>query len=270
MEPDYNDAARWADRHAEALARVAPLVDHQLSPFGLKTIDMLGLGSGDVVLDIGCGAGQTLSQIARLVGPGGRVIGIEIAPLLVSVARGRASNDLPIELIEADAQTIALPDCSVDAVFSRFGVMGFPDPEAAFCNFCRMLRRGGRIAFCCWRTLEENELDYFPVQAAGLTSNVRVTPFSFSDPGYLRDLLGRAGFRDVTIEAHEEAVTCGGFHETVKVLLSVGALGQMVRSDPALRSVVEPRLRHALAALPNQSNIELSAAVWIVSGHVAN
>ncbi|MBU2359022.1 MAG: methyltransferase domain-containing protein [Alphaproteobacteria bacterium] len=262
--------ARWADQHAAALARVAPLVDRQLSPLGLATIDALGPRPGETILDIGCGAGQTLSQIGKRVGHGGRVIGVDIAPVLLSVARERSTSYLPIELIEADAQTLALPDGSVDGVFSRFGVMGFTDPAAAFRNFGRMLRPGGRLAFCCWRTFEENELDYLPVFATGRTSDVRGTPFSFSDPDYVRNLLGGVGFENVAINAYEELVSCGGLDETVEVLLSVGALGQMVRSNPALRDLVEPSLRHALAARSDPSDIKLSAAVWIVSAQVGN
>jgi SAM-dependent methyltransferase len=262
--------ARWSDQHASALARVAPLVDRQLSPLGLATIDALCPRPGETILDIGCGAGQTLSQIAKRVGDGGRVIGIDIAPVLLSVARKRSKNNLPIELIEADAQTLALPEGSVDGVFSRFGVMGFTDPAAAFRNFGRMLRSGGRLAFCCWRTLEENELDYFPVLATGRMSDVRGTPFSFSDPNYVRNLLVGVGFENVAINAYEEPVSCGGLDDTVEVLLSVGALGQMVRANPALRDLVEPSLRHALAARSDPSDIKLSAAVWIVSAQVAN
>lgn len=259
------DDANWVDRHAAALARVTPLVDLQLSPLGLMALDVLDPRPGEIILDIGCGAGQTLSQIARRVGDGGRVIGIDIAPVLLSVARERSKNEPQIELIEADAQTLALPDGSVDAVFSRFGVMGFNDPEAAFRNFGRMLRPGGRVAFCCWRTFEENELDYFPVQATGLKSDVRGTPFSFSDSNYVRDLLGGVGFKNVEIKGHEEPVSCGGLDDTVEVLLSVGALGQIVRASPALRASIEPDLRQALAARSDPSDIKLSAAVWIVS-----
>lgn len=265
MTSNTEDSPSWLGRHAAALARVAPLVDLQLSPLGLATIDVLDPRSGETILDIGCGAGQTLPQIAGRVGSDGRVIGIDISPLLLDVARTRCPSSLPIELIEADAQTLALPKGCADGVFSRFGVMGFSDPVAAFRNFRRMLRPGGRLAFCCWRSLEENELDHFPVAATDRTSDVRGTPFSFSDPGYVRDLLEQARFENVAIHAHDEAVSCGGLDDTIEVLLSVGALGQMVRADPGLRASVEPRLRMALKARDDPGDIALLAAIWIVS-----
>lgn len=79
MTKDQDDSARWIDRHAAALAKVAPLVDQQLSPLGIATINVLRPQAGESILDIGCGAGQTLTQIAKLVGNSGRVTGIDIA-----------------------------------------------------------------------------------------------------------------------------------------------------------------------------------------------
>jgi ubiquinone/menaquinone biosynthesis C-methylase UbiE len=69
--------------HAEAWAEAYELIDLQLSPLGLRVIEALGLGSGDIVLDVGCGAGQTLLQLAERVGTEGRVIGVDVAPLLL-------------------------------------------------------------------------------------------------------------------------------------------------------------------------------------------
>ena len=76
--------------HAKAWAEAYEPIDLQLSPLGLRAIEALGLGSGDVVLDIGCGAGQTLLQLAERVGTEGQVIGVDVAPLLLEIAKRRA------------------------------------------------------------------------------------------------------------------------------------------------------------------------------------
>jgi SAM-dependent methyltransferase len=165
---------------AEAWAGACELIDRQLSPLGLKAIERLDLGVGDVVLDVGCGAGQTLLQLADRVGAEGEVIGVDIAPQLLEIARRRSATLGRVSLIEADAQSLDLPSASVDAVFSRFGVMAFGDPPAAFANFHRMLRPLGSLAFTCWRSLEENPLDYLPLSAAGLEGMVDEEPFSFA------------------------------------------------------------------------------------------
>ena len=263
-------ATAWADRHANALALIAPLVDQQLSPLGLETIKTLEPQAGDTILDVGCGAGQTLPQIAGYVGPSGRAVGVDIAPALLSIARNRTEDDPRIELIEADVQTLALPDGSFDGVFSRFGVMGFTDPVIAFSNLRRMLRPDGRLSFCCWRELDANELDHLPVRATGLEGHVRGVPFSFADPDHVHGLLERAGFHDVRMRSHDEPVSCGGLDETLDVLLSVGALGQIVRENPALHATAEPLLRAVLIERFGGSAISLTAAVWIVSASTGN
>ncbi len=157
--------------HATAWAEAYELIDLQLSPLGRRAIEALGLGSGDIVLDIGCGAGQTLLQLAEQVGPEGQVIGVDVAPLLLEIARRRTEPLSQVRLIQADAQSLDLPAESTDAVFSRFGVMTFNDPVAAFANFRRILRPSGALAFSCWRSLQDNELDRLPLAAAGIQSS---------------------------------------------------------------------------------------------------
>ena len=158
--------------HAKAWAEAYELIDLQLSPLGLRAIEALGVGSGDIVLDIGCGAGQTLLQLAERVGTEGQVIGVDVAPLLLEIAKRRTEPLSQVRLIQADAQSLDLPSESTDAVFSRFGVMTFNDPVVAFANFRRILRPSGALAFSCWRSLQENELDHLPLSAAGFQSAV--------------------------------------------------------------------------------------------------
>jgi hypothetical protein len=153
-------------------------------------------------------------------------------------------------------------------VFSRFGVMFFDDPVAAFGNFRRILRPSGTLAFSCWRSLQDNEIDYLPLAAAGVQSTVDEAPFSFADPERIRRTLEAAGLSQIKIERYDEKVSCGDLDATTRVLLKVGPLGKIVRENPALRVTAEPRLRKALAALGDSSKVELGASVWIVSARV--
>src|SRR5437868_2385215 len=132
--------SRPADLAAAAWAEVRGPMDRQLSPLGLRAMDALAPRAGETVVDIGCGAGQTVLQLAERVGPRGRVVGVDIAPRLLDVARERASGLEHVSFIEADAARLDLPARSVDAVFSRFGVMAFSDAAAAFSTFNRMLK----------------------------------------------------------------------------------------------------------------------------------
>ncbi len=250
---------------AEAWAEVCEPLDLQLSPLGLRAMEALSPRWGDAIVDVGCGAGQTVLQLADRVGPGGKVIGIDIARSLLDVARRRAADLSQVSFVACDAQRLELPPKSVDRVFSRFGVMAFADPVAAFSNFHRILKPTGRLAFVCWRSLEENELDLLPLRAAGLESGVDRTPFSFEDPHVVHATLAAAGFRQITIQPHDEKVSSGDLDAMATVLLRVGPLGRIIRENPGLRTAAESRVRAALAATGDASCVGLRAATWIVA-----
>ena len=250
---------------AEAWLEVREPLDRQLSPLGLRAIEALSPRAGEVIVDIGCGAGQTVLQLADRVGPQGHVIGVDIAPLLLDAARERARGLPQVSFIEGDAVVLDLPAASIDAFFSRFGVMALSDHAAAFANFHRMLKPNGRLAFVCWRSLDENELDHLPLRAARLEHRLDPTPFSFEDPAYVRAVLQKAGFHEIGISAYDEAVTSGDLDAMTNVLLKVGPLGRIVRENPELRWAAEPRVRAALAAKGNTACVALRAATWIVS-----
>lgn len=263
-EPDA-PALSARDLAAQAWVEVFELLDLQLSPLGLRALDALSPQRGEVILDIGCGAGQSVLQLADRVGPSGQIIGVDIAKPILDLARTRAAGLDQVQLVQGDAAVLDLPAASVDRVFSRFGVMGFADPRAAFANFHRMMKPSGRIAFVCWRSLAENELDWLPLEAAGLESRADPTPFSFEDPAYVRAMLEAAGFGEVEISAHDEAVSSGDLEAMLIVLLKVGPLGRILRENPGLRGAAEPKVRAALAAKDAGGRVALTAATWIVT-----
>lgn len=250
-------ARAWADVHE--------LLDLQLSPLGLRAMDSLSPRPGDVILDVGCGAGQSVLQLANRVGLQGRVIGVDIAQPLLALGRARAAGFDQVRFIECDAADLDLPAACLDGVFSRFGVMAFANPISAFSHFHRMMKPSGRMGFVCWRSLAENELDLLPLAAAGLESRVDPTPFSFDDPVRLRTILETAGFREITIQAHDQAVSSGDLEAMLTVVLKVGPLGRILREDPDLRAPAEPRVRAALEAKEVHGHVALRAATWVVS-----
>jgi len=254
------------DRPELAVAELSELLDLQLSPLGLAAIDQLSPSLGETILDIGCGAGQSVRQIADRVGLAGRVIGVDIAPSALALARSRLAGVSQVQLIEADASHLALPGEFADGVFSRFGVMALEPPESAFANFRRMLKQGGRIGFVCWRSLLENELDLLPLRAACLDQPVDGTPFRFSRRDYLEDLLRSTGFCDVEIEALDRRVTSGGLEAMTRVLTRFGPLGRILREQPVLLPRAVKDVRAALAAHAGEASVvSLRAAVWVVT-----
>jgi SAM-dependent methyltransferase len=226
---------------------------------------VLGVG-GDAVDDghggdfrWGLGAGEYREGWRRRPG------GVDIAPLLLGIARERAGRLAQVSFVEGDARALSLPAGSVDAFFSRFGVMGFSDPVVAFANFRRTLKPDGRLAFVCWRSLDENELDLLPLRAAGLEHLADATPFSFAAPEDVRRTLDEAGFRDIGMLAYDHAVSSGDLDAMLAVLLKVGPLGRIVRETPELGPPAEARVRAALAARGDPASVALRAATWIVT-----
>ena len=252
-----------------ARTELADLIDLQMSPLGMAAIDALAPAEGQTALDIGCGAGQTILHLMDRVGPAGRVIGVDLAPRVLAVARARTGHLPQVTFLREDAASLTLPDHSVDGIFSRFGTMFFADPIAAFTNMRRMLKRGGRIGFVCWRSLNQTDLDSCPVEAAGLTAAIDATPFSFEDAGTVDHILRSAGFDLIDIRAFDADVSCGDAEATLKVVTRVGALGKILRETPALLPHAERGLRAALSMRERDGKVSLGAATWIITATVA-
>jgi ubiquinone/menaquinone biosynthesis C-methylase UbiE len=148
-----------------AWAEVRELLELQLAPLGRRALELLAPKSGENVLDIGCGGGTTAMDLARAVAPEGTVVGVDLSAAVLAFAQSAAKGCERVRFIQADVQVYPFEPALFDAAFSRFGVMFFADPAVAFSNIRRSLRRNGRLAFVCWRTLEENSLDNVPLGA---------------------------------------------------------------------------------------------------------
>ncbi len=203
-------AGFWSERAASWLAseeRVEPII----SPPGARAIERLGPQPGERVLDVGCGSGRTTVALAALVQPGGHALGLDIAPEMIAFAQAHApSGDTSVDFRVGDAQVCSLEP--VDAIFSRFGVMFFADPPAAFANLRSALTARGRVAFVCWQDVFHNEWMLVPVAATSSALAIAPPtpvpgapgPFAFADPARVRSILAEAGFSTVEIETCDD------------------------------------------------------------------
>jgi SAM-dependent methyltransferase len=267
-----------ADRSREIADRarmdVQEPLDRQLSPLGLRAMAALAPKPGERILDIGCGSGQTVVQLAEAVGPGGGVLGVDISTVMLEAAARRAAGFGQVGFIEADAQAFAFEPGAFDAIFSRFGVMFFAGPVAAFANIRRALKPAGRLAFVCWRAEAENDLDMTPLRAAAPHLPPQPPepdgpgPFAFADPETLRRILAAAGFEAIEIAAHDQKVGSGNLEAMLTVCLRVGSLGKILRENPELRDAVVAPVRAALAEHDGPQGVTLNAATWIVTARV--
>src|SRR5262249_6517301 len=147
------------------------------------------------VLDVGCGTGQTSIELARRAGPGGAVTGIDISAPMLARARARAADAgaRTVTFLDADAQTHRFDPASLDVCFSRFGIMFFAAPDAAFANLRSALRPAGRLAFVCWQSMRDNPWMLVPLMAAAAHITLPPPPapdapgpFSFADADRVR------------------------------------------------------------------------------------
>ena len=194
---------------------------------------------GEAALDVGCGAGATTLALARALAPSGRVHGVDISsPLL---ARASASRDElgigNVTFERADAQDHAFPPAAFDLVASRFGMMFFADPVAAFRNLRSALRPGGRIAFVAWAGPEDNPWFAWPHRiatarrgAVAATPPDAPGPMAFQDIERVRGILADAGFsrcdgRAVAVDLHHP----GGLEAIEKLVTVVGPVARVLR-----------------------------------------
>jgi SAM-dependent methyltransferase len=260
------------DVRVAAWAEVRELLELQLAPLGRRGLAALAPRSGENVLDIGCGGGEIALELVRAVAPHGTVVGIDLSAAVLEFARRAAQGCERVRFVQADAEVFPFEPASFDAAFSRFGVMFFADPAAAFINIRRSLRPNGRLAFVCWRSLEENPLDILPLTAASAHLPPQPAhdpdapgPFAFANPHRVRGILERAGFREIDITAHDEEVGSGNLDAMLAVCSRVGALGKILRENPELRAAVLPAVRSALAAHDGPDGVRLNAATWVVT-----
>ena len=170
---------------------------------------MLEPEKNERVLDGGCGGGQTMLALAQRVGSKGVVVGLDISRPMLEIARRRPlpAGACRPDFREADVQSDDLGAEVFDAAFSRFGVMFFSDPIAAFANVRSALKPGGRITFVCWRPFQENAWMRIPMEAAQpfldptpVMDPLAPGPFAFADPDRVHSILSSAGFDKVTVE----------------------------------------------------------------------
>jgi SAM-dependent methyltransferase len=274
METANEDqVAYWNEQSGPTWAALQKLIDAQIAPLGLQAIDALAPRAGERVLDAGCGCGDTTLEIARRVGPGGEVLGVDIsAPMLeVAVERAAAAGYTEVGFRRADAQ-IAQFDSKFDAAFSRFGVMFFADPIAAFTNIHGALRPGGRLVFVCWRHPAQNPWMMVPLEAAlrfvpppPPMDPTEPGPFAFADGSRVRAILMAAGFKDIVTTPFD--IEIGGFalDQALELALRIGPLGRLLRDAPDKRDDVVGAVREALAAHDTGQGVWLKSGTWIVS-----
>jgi SAM-dependent methyltransferase len=262
----------WNETVGPAWVAMQDGLDAQLRPLGELAMAALAPGEGERLIDVGCGCGETTLALARRVGPGGAVTGADISEPMLAVARSRAeaARIAQARFVQADAQVHAFEPA--DGAFSRFGVMFFADPAAAFANLRRALKPGGRIAFVCWRALAENPWMRVPGAAVAPLlpapppppDPLAPGPFAFGDRERLHGLLKAGGFAEIAIQPHDAPIRWPDLDTAVRLAMRVGPAGTAAREHPDLGDRIEAAVREALAPHAGADGVSLPSATWIV------
>lgn len=270
--PNAAQIAYWNQTAGPGWVAMQDDLDRELRELGLAAMAALAPREGERLIDIGCGCGATTLELARRVGAGGAVLGVDISAPMLAVARERAAAAglAQASFLQADAQVLAFEP--VDGAFSRFGVMFFEDPVAAFVNIRAAVSPRGRVAFVCWRALAENPWMTVPMAAIlpllptppAAPQPGAPGPFAFADRDRLFGILRDAGLAQISIEPLDAQVAWGELDTATRLAMRLGPVGAMVRENPQLAEAMAEAIRAALEAHAGQDGVRLNSASWIV------
>jgi len=270
MSDNQQQIEYWNGEAGATWVAVQERLDAMLEPLSAVAIDKANPASGERVIDVGCGCGTTsLAMAAR----GAAVWGVDISEPMLAHAKQRAAELADVAFSVADAASQAMtPDH--DLIFSRFGVMFFADPVAAFANLRTGLKNNGRLVFLCWQSPRDNP--WVSVGGAAIQPYLPEAeppdpkapgPFAFADAEYLRDILSQAGFADVNIEAVNMDLRLG--KDLDEAMEFQGQVGPAARALAELsgeqRDAALAAARAALEPFVTPDGVVLGSATWLVS-----
>ncbi len=265
-------AAYWNGPGGKMWVAAYQRIQRSIAGFSETVLAAAAAKPGETVLDVGCGTGTTTALLAQAVGRRGHVTGVDISQVLISVAASQKLANATFTV--GDATTHPFEAASFDLVFSRFGVMFFADPVAAFTNFHRALKASGRLVFLCWRTPQENPWGLVPMRAAQphLPPMERPGPedpgqYAFGDRTRVERILKEAGFGAPSITPLDRLLPMG--KDVPEVLENIAKFGPLARAfaDATPQQVAKAKDAIAEALVPHATadGVKLAGACWLVS-----
>jgi SAM-dependent methyltransferase len=233
-----------------------------------------GIGAGDRVLDVGCGTGVSTRTAARLAVEG-HVTGVDLSARLLAEARRRseAAGLINTTFVQGDAQVHPFEPAAVDVVISRFGVMFFSDPVAAFTNIGAAVRSGGRLSVLAWQGLARNEWVHTLLEALAAGRSLpgplsgAPGPFGLADPDTVRRVVTAAGWADVDLADVRESMHLGAdaddaYDFASHLGVTRGLLGGL---DEETRAAALATLRARLGERAGPGGVLLGGAAWLIT-----
>ena len=264
----------WNEQAGRNWTELQERMDANLSGIHGALMNFAAPAPGMAILDVGCGTGTTSMALAGIAGAQGQVTGLDVSKPMLEMARRRAEQaGIKIAFVLGDAAVQPFtPDH--DMIFSCFGVMFFDDPVGGFANMKNALKPGGRLAFVCWRTPPENPWASAPLIAARPflpeqppPDPLAPGPFAFAGAERVKDILEKAGYRDVTIRKYDGVMAMGrDMAEVAAQTLRIGPLSRALGEiDEATRDRIAVAVRAALEKFRDaDGEIAPPTACWLV------
>jgi len=260
----------WNGQAGQTWVRAQEKMDAMLADLTTATIDRAAPKTAERVIDVGCGCGGTSIELAAR---GAAVWGIDISEPMLARAEQRASGLPEVHFTRTDAASAAF-EPEHDLVFSRFGVMFFANPAAAFANLRTSLRPDGRLVFLCWRAAAENPWIAVAGRAVQPFLPAPETPpdprapgpFAFAEKDYLVEILRTAGYRNFAVEPLNGELSLGGtLDEALTFQGEIGPLSRVLAElDDEVKPIALQAAREALMPYAHADGIRLAAACWLV------
>jgi SAM-dependent methyltransferase len=270
----FNDEQRerWNGAEGEFWTSQQARLDRMLAPVIEPLIAFAGPRAATTLIDVGCGCGATTIELARVVGPTGRVVGIDISEPMLALASERTRQFHNTTCLIGDAATLPLEELGAELIVSRFGVMFFGDPVAAFANLRTGLLPGGRLRFACWRPLHENLWLQIPLHAVyehaprlAKPDPDEPSPFAFADTQRVTRILTAAGFSTPSftpLDIEIDTAAGGTIEDAVLQSSQMGPAKRALADQPDdVRAAAIESIRKALAT----AGTKLPGAVWLVA-----
>jgi ubiquinone/menaquinone biosynthesis C-methylase UbiE len=232
------------------------------------------------ILDVGCGTGETLLSLSKLIDKNSKVTAIDISQSMIEFAKNKLSaqsNFNQYAFVVDDAQTHIFNKNYYDLIISRFGMMFFSDPLFAFKNIYNSLKFGGEILFCTWSGIKDN--DFFGIPLITLSNYLDVSipnfdnqpgPMSLSEPRLIRSLLEHSGFNDVEVITKKvNLMGLENLDQQLFILLNIGPTGRLFKEskldqDKKKISILKEQLKKNLKNRIHKNELILSANVHFV------
>jgi SAM-dependent methyltransferase len=251
-------------------------MESRLAPVNALLLAQAAPRPGDRVLEIGCGTGTTTALLAKAVGPTGHVLALDVSRPMLDAAAIELAAYSNVTLAEADAATHPFEPI-YDLVVSRFGVMFFEDPVAAFINLRTALTHGGRLCCAAWAPVDQNPhwavTLHVAIDHLGPPKPRRPHapgPLAFDDAAYVTSLLTQAGFADPAVQPIAFHLQGESLAREADIATKIGPSGALLdekSADPAQRAALRAAFEQALAPI-TAPGVQLPATLHLITGHL--